>query len=110
MARALRRRARFPRHPLVETEKSFQATIVSYAQLHGWLSYHSFDSRKSVAGFPDLVLCKPGRLVFAELKREDGRLSPSQSHWLTVLSHSVAGIETYTWRPSDWRDIERILR
>ncbi len=43
------------------TEADFQGQVVELAQLHRWHVYHTFDSRRSHAGFPDLLLLKgPG--------------------------------------------------
>jgi hypothetical protein len=61
------------------------------------------------AGLPDLILCKPPRLLFAELKRERGRVSEAQADWLDALSR-CSGVEVYLWKPSDWEFIVRILQ
>lgn len=88
------------------SEKEFQAAVVQLARLRGWLVYHTFDARRSEPGFPDLVCARNGRVVFAELKREGGSLSRAQQRWQDALgSHEV-----YVWRPSDWADVERVLR
>jgi hypothetical protein len=50
------------------TEKQLQGAVVELAKRLGYLVYHTFDSRRSNPGWPDLVLCKPPRLIFAELK------------------------------------------
>jgi len=77
------------------------------ARRHGWLVYHTHDSRRSEPGFPDLVLVKPasaqaaGRLIFAEVKTAQGKLTVEQMQWLEVLRHSAAGVEVYCWRPQD---------
>jgi len=71
-----------------------------YARLCGWLVYHTFNSSKSDPGFPDLVLVRDGRIVYAELKTEKGRLTKHQRDWLKALDD--AGQEVYVWRPSDW--------
>jgi hypothetical protein len=89
-------------------EAILQRQLRSLARAHGWLYYHTHDSRLSDAGFPDTVLCRmatgeiPGRLVFAELKSEAGKMTQDQQLWLEVLAHSVPGIESVLWRPSDW--------
>lgn len=95
-------------------EAEWQAQVIEAAQRLGWRVYHTLDSRGSTPGFPDLVLCReaqgagrPARLVFAELKRERGRLSPTQTAWLAVLRQSA---EAYCWFPHDWPEVERILR
>ena len=40
------------------TEAQFQEAVVQLARLTGWLVYHTFDSRRSQAGYPDLTLLK----------------------------------------------------
>jgi hypothetical protein len=99
---------------LVQTEKQFQAAVVEYAELTGWLVYHTFDSRRSNPGYPDLTMVRGGELLFVELKTEKGRLSVAQRDWLAALE-AVAGwptdaVEVFTWRPSDWPEIEMVLR
>lgn len=99
------------------TERQLQDAIVQTAQLFGWLVYHMHDSRKaawgtSSAGFPDLVLARKGHLIFAELKTEKGRTTPSQRMWLKELDDVAEEVGVYLWRPADWSsgDIERILK
>jgi hypothetical protein len=60
-----------------------------------------------MAGYPDLTLWRDDRLIFAELKRENGRLSPAQEAVLADLRKTNA--EVYVWRPSDWADIAQAL-
>jgi len=55
------------------------------ARLAGFLVYHTHDSRRSEAGYPDLTITGKGRIIFAELKSERGRLRPEQSIWLATL-------------------------
>jgi len=97
-----------PSAPPAEREAGFQAAVIEYAHLRKWLVFHSYDSRRDPAGLPDLVLCRPPRLVMAELKTAKGRLRDAQWTWLVALS-ACPGVETYTWRPANWPDIERIL-
>jgi DNA primase len=79
------------------------------ARLSGWLTYHTHDSRRSTAGFPDLVLVRPPAVLFAELKSESGALRPEQEAWLRKLAR-CEGVGARVWRPSDWPGIERTLR
>ena len=81
------------------SEKDFLAGVTELATLAGWLVYHTYDSRKNQAGFPDLTMAKGGRLIFAELKSEKGRVSPHQQVWLNQLE-KIKGVEVYLWRPS----------
>jgi hypothetical protein len=89
------------------SEKEWQQTIVDAARTLGFLCYHTFDSRKSTPGYPDLTLLKHGRLIFVEVKTDKGVCSEAQQEWLTELSRT--GLEVYVWRPSDWDAIQGIL-
>ena len=53
------------------TEGQFQQRLIETAELCGWMVYHTYDSRKSREGFPDLILVKEGvRVLLAmEVKR-----------------------------------------
>jgi VRR-NUC domain len=73
-----------------------------------WRTYHTLRSKGSEPGFPDLVLLRPPRLIFAELKVGRGRLSKPQRAWRDDLE--AVGVEVYTWWPADRPAIERILR
>ena len=90
-------------------EASLLARVRRLAERSGWLVYHTHDSRRSPEGFPDVVLTKPGRLIFAELKSRIGKPTAEQARWLAVLARSIPGVETYLWRPGDWDEIERLL-
>lgn len=90
-------------------EKAFLDRVRKHAQSHGWLEYHTYNSRKSPAGFPDLCMVRNGRLIFAELKTSKGKESCAQRLWLESL-RAVPGIEVYLWRPADWPTIEAVLQ
>lgn len=90
------------------TEREFQRTVMVAARLFGWRCYHTFDSRRSAQGFPDLVLVRPPRIVFVELKTTRGTASPSQSEWLDDLTR--CGAEVHLWRPGNWQQVETTLR
>lgn len=103
------------------TEKELDAAI---AQLCGLLRierFHVYDSRRSMPGFPDLVLwrpdcadrwngCRASHLMFRELKSANGRCSREQLAVMRGLAN--AGQNVAIWRPEDWRSgrIERELR
>ena len=91
------------------TEAQFQDAVVQLAQLTGWLVYHTFDSRRSQAGYPDLTLVKGRRLVFAELKSQAGRVSAEQQQWLGAL-RAANPASVFVWRPQDWDEIETLLK
>lgn len=89
---------------------------------HGWMVYHTYDSRRSDAGFPDLVMVRGGRIIFAELKydkgyadwddrkpKRRGKISDAQQEWLDALGN-VFGVECYVWKyPDSVGELLRIL-
>ena len=91
------------------TEREFQAQVIQYAGLAGWMIYHTYDSRRSQPGFPDLVLVRGRHVIFAELKTDKGRVTPDQQHWLNSLE-DVEFVDARLWRPKYWEEIETVLR
>ncbi len=89
------------------TEREFQTLVVALAKRLGYLVYHTHDSRKSEAGFPDLVLAGGKLTLFIELKAEKGTVSAAQQKWLDALSGS--GSAVYLWFPRHWPLIEKVL-
>lgn len=100
------------------SEKAFMQMIIEAAVLLGYLVYHTYDSRRCVAGFPDLVLVRPartdraGRVIFAELKVGRNKTTQEQDSWLAALlsTQAFTRIEAYTWRPEQWDTIVAILK
>jgi hypothetical protein len=86
------------------TEKMFMAQVIELARLFGWLCYHTFDSRRSERGFPDIVMVRPPSILFVELKTDTGRLKPAQCTWLEALEQCT-GVEAHVWRPAQWNAI-----
>lgn len=90
------------------------ADVVKLAKATGWACYHPFDSRRSTAGFPDLVLVHPKRGIvwFVELKSMYGRLSEAQTDWMLALSQAAgsgrAPLVTVL-RPDHWPLAEAML-
>ena len=91
------------------TEADHLEQVKAVALTCGWRLYHTFDSRRSAAGFPDLVLVRPPRVIFAELKRQNGRVTIPQHMWFHDLDE-CPGVEVYIWKPSDWNEIVEVLR
>lgn len=92
------------------SEREFMATVIAYARAKGWLVYHPWRSDHSEAGFPDLTLVHPatGRVVFAELKAERGKLTAAQERWRDAIL-ACPGASWHLWRSSDWDEIEKEL-
>ena len=88
-------------HPdyLSLNEQEFTSQIRDLARTLQWARYHTWISKHSTAGFPDEVLVRPPRVIFAELKSENGKLTPAQRDWLDALA-LCGTVEVYVWRPS----------
>ncbi|MFK0005489.1 VRR-NUC domain-containing protein [Paenarthrobacter sp. NPDC090520] len=95
------------------SEDDFQGSVLDLAQYLSYeLRYHNPDSRRSQAGFPDLVLgsLSRRRVLFRELKTSTGRVRPAQVLCMKILQ--LAGLDVGVWRPEDLRSgrIQRELR
>jgi len=89
------------------SEKMFMAEVRMLLNRQGWRAYHTNNSRKSDAGFPDLVAVREKRVVGIELKTEKGVASAAQLNWIDDLKK--ADQEIYLWRPADWPEIVKVL-
>ena len=94
-----------PTRPL--TERQWQTIVLRAARQFGWRTYHTLNSWGSAKGFPDLVLVRGARLIFAELKSDKGKASPEQIDWIDDLS--ATGAEAYIWRPADYDGVLALL-
>lgn len=86
------------RHSTGMTERQLQDAIRDLCRRLGLLCYHTHDSRRSEAGFPDLVIVGR-RVLLRELKTDVGRASKPQLSWLLALE--AAGADAKVWRPAD---------
>ena len=109
------------------TEAEFQTSLIKWARSLGWRVHAERPARTAEGwrtpiagdkGWPDLVLCRPPRLIFAELKVGKNQPTADQVEWLRDLA-MVRGrddltpprnvIETVVWRPEMWSQILVIL-
>ena len=98
------------------SEEDFQNSIIDLAELLGWKIYFVPDwiwrmvvmsmnrhprkgRRWAAAGFPDMVLCKPPRILVWEIKTNKGQVRPPQKEWISALAG--CGIEARVVRPKD---------
>lgn len=82
------------------SEAELQRQVMDLARDLGYQqTHHVWDSRRDAAGWPDLVLLRPGAALFWELKTEKGRIRPPQRTCLDLLAS--AGCTTAVVRPSD---------
>ncbi|MGB8946504.1 MAG: VRR-NUC domain-containing protein [Streptomyces sp.] len=92
------------------TEEQFRRHVRQLAALRGWsLAYHTHNSRRSDAGWPDEVYGHPKakRTLFVEFKSDTGRIRPAQREWLRHLAD--CGHEAALWRPRDLAAIVQVL-
>lgn len=92
------RRARRPVSSQAVSERALQAEALRLLELLGWRCYHTFDSRRSAPGFPDLIAVRGDRMLALELKSERGRATGEQLEWLRALS-AVPGVTAAIVRP-----------
>lgn len=96
------------------TEKQLQKALVDLARMRGYLVYHTFDSRRSDPGFPDLICVKPGvggrpgRLAALEVKADRGAIRPMQLAWIAAID-TVPGCRGSLIRPGDLQHAADLL-
>ncbi len=97
-------------------EAEFQRQVVKAARDHGWFVCHVGRAQvrpgrtitPATRGFPDLVLVKPPRVVFLELKGPDGKPRPEQLDWIGALQRCTE-VEAWFASPADTDDVLAIL-
>jgi hypothetical protein len=94
------------------TENDWKRRVLDAAKLFGWRFAHFRPAQTTKGwrtameghkGFPDLVLVRSPRVIFAELKVA-AKLTDEQAEWLDALGTSP-GVESYVWRPTDWESV-----
>lgn len=91
-------------------ERDLMAEVRSLAEGMGWLVYHTWNSRHSPSGLPDLLMVKGHRMIAAELKTTAGKVSEAQQAWLEALSR-VQTVEAMVIRPTaDYSELIELLR
>ena len=78
-----------------ELEHGVRALLADLPSLR-W--YHTFNSRRSPSGFPDLVIVG-NRVIYRELKTAKGKVTDAQAEWLHALV--LAEQDACVWRPAD---------
>jgi hypothetical protein len=92
------------------SEAAFQAAIIKQARCWGWEDiYHTYDSRRSEPGFPDLIMLRRDRMLVWELKRSAReKPTPKQRKWLKAFQ-LIPSAEVRVYSPEDWTFIIKDL-
>lgn len=110
----------------VISEERFLQQIIKAAQLTSWKVAHFRPAmtrrgkwvtagQGDAKGYPDLTLIHPakGRLIFAELKTETGKISDAQHFWIDALrtvQEKNLTVRVCILRPSDFADFSKELQ
>lgn len=83
------------------TEAELLGQVVKLAERYRVYLAHWPDSRRmiGVPGYPDVTLAGTSGFMLAELKDQDGEVSPAQRRWKWQLQR--CGIRWELWRPAD---------
>jgi hypothetical protein len=92
----------------VVSESQWQKDVRKTAHSYGWRSYYTPYSLGASPGWPDLVLVKPPRVVFTELKVRTGKLRPAQEETRDLLERCEV-VEYHLWRPADEAEVLEVL-
>ena len=93
-------------------EKAFQTIVITTARENGWMVYHTYDSRKSEPGFPDLCMVKNGFIMFVELKTDKGKVTSTQRQWIEqflIHQNRCQNSIVEIWRPHIWEEKKKLL-
>lgn len=101
------------------TEQQFTNELLKWAKAYGWKRFHTrtsgrMSNGKAIPttqgdkGFPDLVLLRGKRLLFAELKVGKNKPSDEQLAWIAALD-DIHTVEVHLWRPEQWSQILVVL-
>ena len=98
------------------TEREFSQQVEGLLTMFGWHWCHFRPARtedgwrtalSGYQGFPDYLMVKGHRVIYAELKSAKGQPTPEQYEWLLALTE--ARQEVYLWRPDDFNEVSGIL-
>jgi VRR-NUC domain len=99
------------------SEQDFQQTVTDALTAFGWRWIHFRPARtergwrtalSGSPGYPDITAVRGDRILFIEMKAQNGKLRDEQRGWLSALG--AAGAEVHCWRPDEWALIEELIR
>lgn len=80
------------------SERELAGFVNKLIRSNGLFVYHTYNSRRSARGWPDLVIVG-SKVIYRELKRQAGQVDPEQVRVGQLLRD--AGADFDIWRPSD---------
>src|SRR3990167_10677409 len=89
----------------LQAEDGIRDLTVTGVQTCALPIFHDTVAWRSDAGWLDMAMVRPGRLVIAELKTMRGKLSLKQREWLIASYTSWRCDGPYVWDPSCWNSI-----
>lgn len=99
-------------------ESVWRKLVTDVAKAAGWQVQHvrSVQDRSgqwvnpcSLAGWPDLVLIRPPRMLAVELKAHGGKATPAQVALLADM-RTIPGCSALVAKPRDWHRLVPLLR
>jgi hypothetical protein len=110
------------------TETQFASTVEGLLNLYHWHWIHLRPARvlrngieiyetpySGMKGFMDYLAIRPPRIVVAEIKGFNGKLTDEQQEWFDLwtqcqLVENQWNVEVYLWRPGDFLEINKVLQ
>lgn len=101
------------------TGGDLQSMVVQLARVYGyqWGHFRAAQTKRGwrvpvegplADGWPDLMLCRPGRFLLVELKRELGD-APSEAQERCHAALRAAGVEVHVLRPSGFDEFAELI-
>ena len=92
------------------SEKQYQQQIIDFARLNSWLVYHTFDSRHSEGGFPDIIAIRGATLLALEIKGAKAKEPPpDQVAWIGAFQQ-VRFVHADFVYPRHWEQVAETLQ
>jgi hypothetical protein len=96
------------------TEQDIQRGITDLLKQLGFRTYHTWLSKRSDPGFPDVVAVRrrDGAVVAVECKSKNGRVSQEQAEWIMTFQQVPSCVFASVVGPEDspvWTGYDRAL-